>query len=305
MYAKYWRKFIFVALKASLFGISAGYILYRLFGSNNNHLLANLTDVVSGAAPQYSVAASEMVVSGGIMSEFTIPAALLILLVIFGMLLNWGFETVKWRFLYNKVSHMSLKNAWKGVLSGTAVSMWMPNRMGDYLGRILYLPGQHYGKAIVCSILGSMSQFLATLIFGLTGLVWWLFASAKGGSIESAASGNLTGYSEFFTSTSRFGSFACFDRFFCIVFVSPLFCVFVSGKSFQISAEKIYPRFIPVYNMGKIICLKPFRLAIPGFLTSVCFTALCFWSRDCLLAGYFYDMGCIFGSIAYPKLCPY
>jgi hypothetical protein len=149
----------FLLLKIMLFAVTAGYIIYRLFFYEQN---------------------------AGIPAKWGFPLSffslLLVCLTLGGMLLNWGLETLKWRMLYSKVARIGMGEAWKGVLSGSAVSMWMPNRMGDYLGRILYLPGNHYGKAVICSAMGSMAQFGVTLLFGLAGMAWWVMSDQSSGN---------------------------------------------------------------------------------------------------------------------------
>jgi hypothetical protein len=61
------------------------------------------------------------------------------------------------------------------VLSGLALSLNTPNRMGEYGGRILYVKEGSRLKAISLSIAGSISQLIITLIFGCLGLVYLLF----------------------------------------------------------------------------------------------------------------------------------
>ncbi len=150
----------FLLIKIVLFAATTAYILYRLFLNGDNAAHQNWVFPMTGIS------------------------WLLALVVTGAMVLNWFMETVKWQLLYNKVATITRSDAWKGVLSGTAISIWMPNRMGDYFGRMLYLPGNHYGKAVICSAMGSMAQFVVTLLFGLAGLAFWLLS-------EIAATGNI------------------------------------------------------------------------------------------------------------------
>lgn len=99
----------------------------------------------------------------------------LMLVALAGVALNWTFEIFKWKALYGKVNQISFADAAKGVLSGCTISAWMPNRTGDYLGRILFIPGNHYGKAIVSSVFGNMTQLLVTVLGGFGGLFYYFF----------------------------------------------------------------------------------------------------------------------------------
>jgi len=91
------------------------------------------------------------------------------LLVIVGLLLplNQFLEIVKWRFLISKLEKISFWSATKAVLTGISVSMFMPNRVGDYLGRVFVLKKADRLQAVLVTMLGSMAQLLSTILFGL------------------------------------------------------------------------------------------------------------------------------------------
>ncbi|MCW3074206.1 MAG: hypothetical protein JWP69_1275 [Flaviaesturariibacter sp.] len=94
----------------------------------------------------------------------------LYLLGIFGlMLVNWGLEAAKWRLSVNLVHPVSFWQSFKAVLSGVSFSVTMPNRVGDYLGRILYLPDGKRLKVISLTVISSISQLLITLLAGTVG----------------------------------------------------------------------------------------------------------------------------------------
>lgn len=87
------------------------------------------------------------------------------------MFLNWSVEAVKWQLAVNKVQRVSFFTAIKAVLSGVSVSVSTPNRVGEYLGRILYMSEGNRLKAISLTITGSISQLLVTLVVGCVGLL--------------------------------------------------------------------------------------------------------------------------------------
>ncbi|MEO8962882.1 MAG: lysylphosphatidylglycerol synthase domain-containing protein [Ginsengibacter sp.] len=96
-------------------------------------------------------------------------------LVILLAFFNWGFEARKWQVLLKPLQNMSFFRAYKSVLSGLALSLNTPNRMGEYGGRILYVKEGSRIKAIALSIAGSISQLILTLAMGCGGLVYLLF----------------------------------------------------------------------------------------------------------------------------------
>ncbi len=88
---------------------------------------------------------------------------------------NWGLEARKWQVLLRPVQKMNFFRVYKSVLSGVALSLNTPNRMGEYGGRILYVKEGSRIKAISLSIAGSISQLILTLIMGCGGLIYLLF----------------------------------------------------------------------------------------------------------------------------------
>lgn len=107
--------------------------------------------------------------------EISIDFSLNLLLVITLILLplNILLESIKWKYLIDKLETISLFNSIKGVLAGISVSMIMPNRVGDYLGRVFILKKADRLQAVLSTILGSLAQLLTTLIFGLIAVIFY------------------------------------------------------------------------------------------------------------------------------------
>jgi hypothetical protein len=70
-----------------------------------------------------------------------------------------------------KVYAVPFLQAFKAVLSGVSFSVTMPNRIGEYVGRVLYLPEGHRLKTIPVTLVGSFAQLLVTLIMGVLGMI--------------------------------------------------------------------------------------------------------------------------------------
>ena len=96
-------------------------------------------------------------------------------LVIFLALVNWGIEARKWQVLLKPIQSIRYLRAYRSVLSGLALSLNTPNRMGEYGGRILYVKEGSRLKAISLSIAGSISQLIITLLLGCGGLIYLLY----------------------------------------------------------------------------------------------------------------------------------
>jgi uncharacterized membrane protein YbhN (UPF0104 family) len=86
------------------------------------------------------------------------------------MFVNWGLETFKWKMSIRPVQQVSFFKSMQAVLSGVSFSVTTPNRVGEYLGRLLYMDEGNRLKTISITIVGSISQLLVTLLAGCAGL---------------------------------------------------------------------------------------------------------------------------------------
>ncbi len=100
-------------------------------------------------------------------------AGILKLLLVFGLLfLNWGLEARKWQLALRPLGRVSLALSYRAIFSGATMAFFTPNRMGEYLGRMLYLePGKRW-SSISLTVVCSIAQLLTTLVVGATGLIF-------------------------------------------------------------------------------------------------------------------------------------
>lgn len=104
------------------------------------------------------------------------------------MLVNWGIEARKWQIAVSQVQTISCSRAFKAIFTGTTLAFFTPNRMGEYMGRILYIEKGKRIQAISLTIVCSMAQLLVTLAAGLIGLIFirsFLIASSNISSVQS------------------------------------------------------------------------------------------------------------------------
>ena len=106
-----------------------------------------------------------------IKAGFTSYKVLYLLFAVVLIFVNWGIETWKWRLLVGSVRPLSFFKAYKAVLSGVSFSIALPNRIGEYIGRMMYQPEGGRLKTISLAIVGSLAQLLVTLLFGIIGLI--------------------------------------------------------------------------------------------------------------------------------------
>ena len=87
------------------------------------------------------------------------------------VVVNWGLEALKWRRLMLRVEPVSMGRALQATLAGTSIGLVTPNRTGEFLGRVLFLEPKHRVSAGFATALGSIAQFVVTLVMGGIALV--------------------------------------------------------------------------------------------------------------------------------------
>lgn len=88
------------------------------------------------------------------------------------MFVNWSIEAFKWKILMQRIQPVSFFTACKAVLSGLAFSMFIPEGVGDYVGRTLFMQEGNRLRSVPLNIIGSISQLIVTLLCGVTGLFY-------------------------------------------------------------------------------------------------------------------------------------
>jgi hypothetical protein len=130
------------------FGIAIGaycFVVLKLANQDFNHLSQSLSSIK--------------------VIHFWIPSLVLLLMPI-----SWIFEALKWQISLRNIEIISLSSAFKSVWYGVSVGLLTPNRVGEPLGRLVWVEPRSRGKAGIMAVLCGMSQQLATLLFGGIGL---------------------------------------------------------------------------------------------------------------------------------------
>ncbi|MGD0340771.1 MAG: lysylphosphatidylglycerol synthase domain-containing protein [Bacteroidales bacterium] len=106
--------------------------------------------------------------------SISINAFIYILIPVFLlMFLNWGIESIKWKYLIKKIETVPFTKSLIAVLTGITVSIFTPNRVGEFAGRVFVLEKADRWKAVVITILGNFGQLLVTIIAGAIGFLFF------------------------------------------------------------------------------------------------------------------------------------
>lgn len=106
--------------------------------------------------------------------NWSFPKIVLLSVIFLLMFFNWALEAKKWQILLRKVENLTWLASFSSVLTGLSVSILTPNRIGEYLGRIMFLKNTNKLKGISMTIVGSFAQLLVTGTFGIIGLSYYL-----------------------------------------------------------------------------------------------------------------------------------
>ena len=93
-------------------------------------------------------------------------------LVLMLMPVNWGIEARKWQLALRPLGGIAYGDAFRAVFTGSTMACFTPNRMGEYLGRILYIKEGQRIKSIALTMACSIAQLMVTLFVGILGIVY-------------------------------------------------------------------------------------------------------------------------------------
>lgn len=111
------------------------------------------------------------------LSQVQVYMALLIVFLL--MIVNWLLEALKWKYLTRLLEKMSLWKAIEAVFCGLTMAIITPNRIGEYGGRILYLPVRKRVHGIFAMAVGSFSQNTVTNVVGALSLIIFVYTYLK------------------------------------------------------------------------------------------------------------------------------
>jgi len=94
-------------------------------------------------------------------------------LVVVMMLLNWFLEALKWRYITRVLSPITVYQAIESVFCGLTWAIFTPNRLGEYGGRVMFLPPRKRIHGVFSMAVGSLGQMVITNVLGIVALLWF------------------------------------------------------------------------------------------------------------------------------------
>jgi len=102
-------------------------------------------------------------------------AAITMSIVFAMMLLNWVLEAAKWQYLTRRLMPMSLWKATEAVFCGLTWAFSTPNRLGEYGGRVMFLPPRKRIMGVFAMAVGSFGQNVVTNVVGALAIMWFVW----------------------------------------------------------------------------------------------------------------------------------
>lgn len=106
--------------------------------------------------------------------QLTFSNVYLVLLVLLLMPINWAVENLKWLKLMEPVERVSFAKGLKAIFAGVTFSLFTPNRIGEYGGRVLLVSKDNRLNAVLATLVGSFSQWIILVVSGFLGLICFL-----------------------------------------------------------------------------------------------------------------------------------
>jgi len=97
--------------------------------------------------------------------------------------LNWFLESLKWKLLASKIQDLSIFDSFRSVLAGASTGFFTPNRVGELVGRVLFLDAKNQKPGMTLCLLSSFTQNIIMVSWGIPASI--LFFTRKGAAPDS------------------------------------------------------------------------------------------------------------------------
>ncbi len=95
-------------------------------------------------------------------------------IIVLFTLLNWYMEAYKWKYLATKITPTSFKLALDTVLTSLAMSIFTPNRIGEFGARTLHFKPEDRAKGLLLTFVGNLPKMYVNGVFGFIGMLYFL-----------------------------------------------------------------------------------------------------------------------------------
>lgn len=185
------------------------------------------------------------------------PSYIIIALLL--VFLNWGIEALKWYLTVRKTGFKTSNGRIiQSLLSGISTGLITPNRLGNFIGRILYFQSKQRALLVLGTLYGNLAQFIATVFFGIIGLYFTI-----NNSIQFEYSDTLTVLSIVLTTLAVL-------IYFSFPFISFAHITILHRKSniiqlFRQPAKRLFVPLLILSGFRYLVFILQFTLLLIGF----------------------------------------
>lgn len=147
------KKLLSYLLKAAILILAFLFIYHRVTNNNNLKQFEGLIEHVSQK-----------------------QALITMIFVFLLMLVNWVLEAFKWKYLARELTKITTWQAIEAVFCGLTWAIFTPNRIGEYGGRVMFLPSRKRLHGVFAMAVGSFGQNVITNVLGLSALIWFNYS---------------------------------------------------------------------------------------------------------------------------------
>ncbi|TFF40063.1 lysylphosphatidylglycerol synthase domain-containing protein [Mucilaginibacter psychrotolerans] len=147
------KKIFSYLLKAAILAL-AFYFIYHKF-LNKNSDIRQFEDLIA------RISRTQVVI--------TLSAVVLL------MFLNWFLESLKWQYLSKRLVAISVWEAVEAVFCGLTWAIFTPNRIGEFGGRVMFLPNRKRIHGVFAMAVGAFAQNVITNVAGVLASLWFVY----------------------------------------------------------------------------------------------------------------------------------
>lgn len=96
-------------------------------------------------------------------------------IVVLLMVVNWVLEAFKWRYLTKNLVNITIWESIEAVFCGLTWAISTPNRVGEYGGRVMFLPNRKRIHGVFAMAVGAFGQIIMTNLLGLIAIIWFVY----------------------------------------------------------------------------------------------------------------------------------
>jgi len=147
------KKILSYLIKATILVLAFLFIYNKFLGKNDD--LARFEKLISVISRRQVV--------------FTLSVVVLLMVV------NWFLESLKWQYLAKKLTRVTVWEAIEAVFCGLTWAIFTPNRIGEYGGRVMFLPPRKRIHGVFAMAVGAFAQNVITNLVGILASLWFLY----------------------------------------------------------------------------------------------------------------------------------